>query len=317
MSQFFSWFLATLLVALCFPHGLLAQPSAEYEAHIKRGVELRTAGNNAEAVAEFERAVELTPTPRARAQLALAHQALGHWLEAERGLRDALAVEDAWVARYRASLEQALAVVRGHLGWLTVEAEPSSATLRVAEQPAPVGKPVRVVAGEVPIEVSAEGHKRVVRSVPVAAEATVREAVELEPEVVAVEEQPKVLTVAAPAPPQRDARDLPERPVLRNVMFVSSGVLLAGGLAAWRVREHHVDIWNDDDRCLTGSQTRSEQCGDHQRAARIALSAEIIAFTGSAAALGAGIWMLVAPRRKSPVAILPSYGPGVSCRVQF
>src|SRR5579859_5344419 len=51
----------------------------ESEAHIQRGVQLRLLGANQEALTEFEAAYALTATPRCRAQIALARQALGDW----------------------------------------------------------------------------------------------------------------------------------------------------------------------------------------------------------------------------------------------
>ncbi|HXN32155.1 MAG TPA: hypothetical protein VN894_09845, partial [Polyangiaceae bacterium] len=68
---------------LCLVLGLstrsaLAQVSSEGspEAHVRRGLELRRSGDDAAALAEFERAQVLAPALRTRAQIALALQAL-------------------------------------------------------------------------------------------------------------------------------------------------------------------------------------------------------------------------------------------------
>ena len=48
---------------------------------IKQGVELRAKGKDAEALVLFQKAYAATPSPRALAQIALAEQALGRWIE--------------------------------------------------------------------------------------------------------------------------------------------------------------------------------------------------------------------------------------------
>jgi Tfp pilus assembly protein PilF len=70
----------------------------ESNAAIARGVQLRQAGNDDEALAEFRRADQLMPSPRTKAQIALAEQALGQWVAAERDLRAALSTaDDPWI----------------------------------------------------------------------------------------------------------------------------------------------------------------------------------------------------------------------------
>jgi tetratricopeptide (TPR) repeat protein len=82
------------------------------DEHLRAGFALRQRGAEVEALARFEAAWALSATPRVAAQLGLAHQALGRWLEADRFLRLALAAaDDPWVVRNRASLTVALGVV--------------------------------------------------------------------------------------------------------------------------------------------------------------------------------------------------------------
>src|SRR5882757_6909692 len=72
---------------------------ADDEALLRSGVELRRQGRNAEALAVFQEANGERPTPRAQAQIGLAHHALGQWVEAEIALEHALAIDtDAWIA---------------------------------------------------------------------------------------------------------------------------------------------------------------------------------------------------------------------------
>ena len=117
--------LAALLVfAAVTAHGrpaLAAPDDAEAEALISRGIDLREHGKDDEALAVFKKALAKSPSPRARAQVALAEQALGLWVAAENDLVLALAADsDAWIAKNRGALEGALAVVRRHIGSLEV-----------------------------------------------------------------------------------------------------------------------------------------------------------------------------------------------------
>src|SRR5580704_12825575 len=68
------------------------------EALIAEGIALREQGRDREALELFVRAAALAASPRATAQIGLAQQALGHWVEAEAGLRTALEQgTDPWI----------------------------------------------------------------------------------------------------------------------------------------------------------------------------------------------------------------------------
>src|SRR5450432_1999872 len=70
------------------------------EALVRRGLELRKAGQDEQALEAFRSAYKLKATPRAQAQMGMAEQALGRWGDAESDLKGALAVDqDAWIAR--------------------------------------------------------------------------------------------------------------------------------------------------------------------------------------------------------------------------
>src|SRR5258708_5335035 len=88
---------------------------------LQHGVELRREHRDQEALEVFTQALSLAPTPVARAQMALAKQALGRWIDAERDLSEALASDrDAWIAKNRDALDGALADIVSHLAWLRV-----------------------------------------------------------------------------------------------------------------------------------------------------------------------------------------------------
>ena len=152
--------IGTLLVALSSTRPLHAQNASE--AAIARGVALRKQGKNAEALTEFQRALSMKPTPRAQAQVALAHQALGAWVEAEGGLMRALERrDDAWIAHNLEPLSAALDLIREHLASVRIETNLNGAALFVngrAVGTSPLIAAVRVVAGEVELLAQLPGH---------------------------------------------------------------------------------------------------------------------------------------------------------------
>ncbi|MFO0557920.1 MAG: PEGA domain-containing protein [Polyangiales bacterium] len=156
-----------------------ASAQTEAEAAIAHGVALRQAGNDDEALAEFRRADQLAPSPRTKAQIALAEQALGQWVAAERDLRAALAsAEDPWIQRNREALNAALVQIAGRLGWLEVRSSAPGAELYINEERVaalPLSEPVRLPVGTASLEVRAPGYTSQRRSVEVTAGGRVRE----------------------------------------------------------------------------------------------------------------------------------------------
>jgi tetratricopeptide (TPR) repeat protein len=144
---------------------------ASAEELLSSGVALRKQGRDAEALAAFERAYALQPSPRAQAQIALAREALAQWVPAESGLIEALrSKDDPWIAKNRVYLEESLTGVQGHLGWFMAEsnvdgAEVWSGGALVARLP--LDGPLRVVAGELPVEARAPGYWPIKRTLQV------------------------------------------------------------------------------------------------------------------------------------------------------
>jgi hypothetical protein len=149
------------------------------DALIKQGVELRREGKDQEALEQFRRAFEVAPTPRALAQMALAEQALGRWVDAEAHVGKALeAARDPWIEKYRATLEQSREKISEHLGSLAVSGGPDGAALRVDGQVAgtlPLRGPLRLPTGTVSLEVSSQGHVLALRTVSIAPGLVTRE----------------------------------------------------------------------------------------------------------------------------------------------
>src|SRR3954466_7836710 len=104
------------LLAASIAHATVAHAQADEDA-IRAGVELRKEQRDAEALDAFRKAFAIKATPRAQAQIALAEQALGRWLEADRDIEAALsATEDPWVVKNRGYLEDARATIAHHVG---------------------------------------------------------------------------------------------------------------------------------------------------------------------------------------------------------
>jgi hypothetical protein len=172
--------------------------SGSEAASIRKGLDLRQKGQDEEALKEFRRAYELSKSARALAQIALAEQALGRWLEAESHLNEALThTQESWIGHNRKHLDQALNEIQGHLGSLELPGDAKEGTVKVdGVQVAvlPLTAPLRVPAGTIALEVQATGYLPFVRTVAVPARGLARE--------------PLVLVAVAPA-----AKPLPPEPV--------------------------------------------------------------------------------------------------------
>jgi hypothetical protein len=192
-----------LLVATCFLMGIRtarAEPdsAAESARLVERGILLRKDGRDAEALALFQQAYAIRKTPRTLAQIGTAEQALGQWTDAERDLLASLSDSvDPWIAKNKHFLEEALEVVRGHLGTLEVIGSPDGATVVV--DGAPVGHipaEVRLPEGDVVIRAEAPGYAATTRRARVSAREIARESFKL-----SLAEAPGTSSILPPAPP--------------------------------------------------------------------------------------------------------------------
>src|SRR5580704_13340383 len=101
---------ATLLAtALLLVAGAARAQPVEPARLVKEGIELRRLHRDADALDAFRRAYALDPAPRTLAQIALAEQALGHFVDAESDLQRAIgAGDDPWIRRSARTLEVGL-----------------------------------------------------------------------------------------------------------------------------------------------------------------------------------------------------------------
>jgi hypothetical protein len=155
----------------------------DVDAIMKRGTDLRRQGRDQEALVEFRRAAAIEETPRVLAQIGLAEQALGIWVDAEAHLGKALAAADnPWIRKNRTILGDALEVIKAHVGTVEVWGSPDGAEVVIDGRTVghlPSVDSVRVAAEEVSLEVRAPGHATVTRTLHVKLGGLVRERVEL------------------------------------------------------------------------------------------------------------------------------------------
>lgn len=173
-------------IAWALAVALVAQRSADgaegVDPLLKRGMELRRKGQDAEALAEFQRAVRLEDSGRTWAQVALAEQALGLWIDANAHLEQALEhAQEPWVRKNRAALDGAQRTIQSHLCQLEVWGGPAGATVLVDGKK--IGTLPRATAwfdaGSAPLEIRAPGFVSAVKTLKLLEGARIREHADL------------------------------------------------------------------------------------------------------------------------------------------
>lgn len=293
---------------------LAAPDDAAAETLINRGIELREHGKDDEALAVFKKAFAKTPSPRARAQVALAEQALGLWTAAESDLVLCLAVaEDPWIAKNRGALEGALAVVRRHLGSLEVRGTEGAEVLLdgVPLGTLPSTAPFRVEAGRRTLELRAKGFHPSARNVEIPAGGVTRETVML----VALPAEPATggsASAAGSSPPSGGAgADVdPGRGqrFLGWALTATGGALLATGGAAFLVRTVIIDDYNKS--CPGLGVSQPADCDGKIESARTWLTVAIVSLVGGGVFAIGGLTVVATAPRKT---VASSTGLHVGC----
>lgn len=182
------------------------------EAILKRGMQLRRQGRDADARVEFQRAVRVEDSGRAWAQLALAEQALGLWTEASAHLDRALErAQEPWIQKNHQVLAAAQATIRSHLCQLEVWGEPAGASVLIDGQP--IGKlPSAIVwwdAGSFLLEIRATGFVSASKTLRLPEGGRIREHAQLKrrptPAPVAAAAAPGKVKLALPSPIANEA----------------------------------------------------------------------------------------------------------------
>lgn len=233
---------AAMVAVLAFARGAAAwaqpRPScapAEVDRQVNASVDLRRRNLD---LAGFEILRDLwqrCPSPRVRAQFALAEQGLGRWRDAYVHLREALdAPPDAWTTSRRSALLGALGIIRGHLPQLDPLSNVLRAELRVNGERVgtlPLREPLVVPDGRAAIEVSAPGYT------PLRRDLTLHEGEVFRETLMLTREPPRAASPQVqPPPPPPMAPTRPPSSAQRVVGWTSLGLGLAlGGVAVWQL----------------------------------------------------------------------------------
>jgi hypothetical protein len=183
-----------------------AGDSAEAEALIRQGVELRAQKKDERALPLFEKAYQVSRSPRTAGQLGLVELALGYFVDAEKYLGEALASPDhPWVAKNLSTLNAQLATAKSQIGELYIIGEPAGADVLVNGKPVgklPLSGPVRLDKGRVDVQVRAPGYVGSSDTVTIAGGRREDRSYRLQREAVAVAPPPPVVAPAAKEMPR-------------------------------------------------------------------------------------------------------------------
>ena len=183
-----------------------AGDSAEAEALIRQGVELRAQKKDERALPLFEKAYQLSRTPRTAGQLGLVEMALGYFVDAEKYLSEALASPDhPWVAKNLATLKAQLATAKSQIGELYIVGEPNGAEVLVNGKVVgklPLSTPIRLDKGRAEIQVRASGYVATTDTVAMTGGKREDRSYRLQREAVAVAPPPPVQPVQPVLPVQ-------------------------------------------------------------------------------------------------------------------
>ena len=321
-------------LSLCFA----LTGATEADTLIAEGVKLRETKQDGAALKKFKAAYRLSRSARAMAQIGLAEQALGRWIQAETHLTAAMErTENRWVRKYEVVLRQALNTIQKKLGHLEVAVTVEGASVYVNGRRVgftPLSKPTRVVAGSVAIKVKARGYLPATRTIEVAPGMLARERFRLTRRIRSSEvpqrDEPAaqdhgtvrpsatVDSLATQRPPTDTGRSLaPYGYATAGAAVVAAGA----GLALRLIGQQHADEYN---ACLVDRPTQQASCRAERNAGERAEIASIASFAGAGAlaVVSALLFALDAPEPSSQTAQQPQcdVGPGlvgVACRVHF
>jgi tetratricopeptide (TPR) repeat protein len=296
------------------------QANVEADALVQQGVAQRRAGQDQLALESFRRAYALQPSPRIRAQIALAEQALGQWTDADRDLRAALAAtNDAWIQRNRAALEAALNAISSRIATIELTCNITGARLFVngrEEGAFPLTQPVRVEAGTVALEVRMNGFRTARRTIDVEGGHTYRESFTLVP--IPAED------------PSQEAHHLsphePPAPPLSWALIGAGGAMLALGAIGHVYWQNRVALYNSDvtiradgtftEGCFYSTPeypSRADRCGairsESWAGFGLALSGYVLGAAGVTAGLIVRFTNRPATTERSTTASLPASSP--------
>lgn len=299
----------------------MAQAQAEDpDALVARGVEMRQQGDDDGAAELFARAYELGQGTRALAQLALAEQALGRWVQAREHLGEALERGGDWVVRHRETLDASLAVIDEHVGRLEVTLDVEGATVRLNGR-ALETSPAYALTGEALVQVEAEGYRPAERDVVIEAGRLTRVYVPLVAEGGSAEPEATGSTAQATADPVEATGGGGAGPWfgIGTAGAVVAALALGATIGALAIKEDAAGEYNDPLACPPPMSVTCAETADRFHSARdwaigLGVGAGVAAVAaGIAFALGAS-----EPGASDDVALAPGPGDaGLSLEVRW
>ncbi|HZL20196.1 MAG TPA: hypothetical protein VFG23_20860 [Polyangia bacterium] len=251
--------LAISAIALGLLSGrLYAADQSATDALIQQGLELRRDAKPEQALALFQRAHAMAPSPRTFGQMGLVETSLKRWVDANLHLTVSLtSPDDGWVVKNRAFLEQALATTKQHIGDLVVSG-PADVEVFVDGKSVgtlPAIPPIHLGEGQVHVSATAPGFKPFDQMVLIRVGVRVQIAITLRP--IAVEQAAPVAssvetngaspTTLAPSP-------ISSRNTWHTWAGASLAVAGAGGLT-WGI------VWIAIDNHDACGSTQGAACG--------------------------------------------------------
>jgi hypothetical protein len=281
-----------------------AQESAEVEAILKRGIQLRRDGQDEAALAVFQEAEAQAPNSvRVLLHVATAAQAASKWLLADEYLRRADSHNtDPYYIKYRNEIDEVKSATAARVGHFRAVGEPSGAEVILNGQVVgtlPMENPKTLEAGTYVLEVNKPGFYRLRRPIAVPGGVLTRETVELN-ERTGNAQDPNDPASGTPAEP-------PSFWASSGMTWTLAGIAAAAGITsgvAFFMRERAADHWNDDSRCLGNATTardtqRLELCGDVRNDIDTAEQVGIISGVAGIAFAGAALTHWIATSSSS------------------
>ena len=251
------------LAALAVLLAVAPAAAQDADATIEEGLALREQGRDAEALERFRAAYESAPSARALAQIALAEQALGRFVDAEAHLVEAMELGGEWIERNREALEGARSVLEAHLASLELTGGPAGAEVHVdgrSRGELPLDSPLRVPAGTLEVEIRADDHYPMRRTVEVRGGGLAR----LEVVLRAREPDDEPSRREGPARITPEIAEAPSDPAPAIVSLTIGGVALAGVVGSVLLWLDRARITSDCEAmplCTSGAALRLERDG--------------------------------------------------------
>lgn len=334
---------AGLTMAVVAPRTAAAAAAADEKLN-DEGVELRRKGDDRGALEAFQKAYDLTHSPRATAQLGLVHQALGRWELAGPLVEKALqSPADGWVKKYQPQLQDALSTIRQHLARIELTGEPAGAEVTVNGVGAgklPLPGPLTVSIGTVDLQVRADGYQPDIRKISLGAYQYEHVFVRLDklPEAKPIIVEHPQTDEGHPAPPPppaaKDANtSVSPRTVIKWSALGLGAAGIATGVAATILHESKISSFNNSaggscqdqgGTAVDGSGKRNADCQSALDGAHTARTWQIVGFVAGGAF--AATWLVLqltesdggSGGTSTAWSCAPSLtNPGASCAVRF